>query len=286
VRLALARRSEPVAAYLIANYPAAPAWLRDALGPLPSADSASDLSIFVGDVFGWILLAMGAASVLYFTVFREKASDHYPDDASFAVKQVSADDGTFAGKIMGGGVDALITLPGVTRAADCDIMVAMDEIKVKALDGWHDVTVPIPEASHGLWKGDKWAMVGLGVQVVISWTHGLKHHPGFNPCAYQVICWFQSLGFQMGQLVPLHHERQLRPRHEHAEGETSPGGHDLVQLHHLQEGGVGGGEWGGWGGRWRWCERCGRWSWSWSCGGGWGGGWCWGGGWRWRWRGG
>lgn len=58
---------------------------------------------------------------------------------------------------MGGGVDVLVTLPGVVRAADCDIMVALHEVKVKALDGWHDVTVPIPEACRGNWRGTKWS---------------------------------------------------------------------------------------------------------------------------------
>lgn len=109
VRLALAQRSKPVVRWFIAKYPAAPAWVRVALGPLlpvrasaagagADADSAdsqyeSDLAVFVGDTVGWILLVMGAMSTLYFTVFRETPADHLPDDATVEVKQVPADDG-------------------------------------------------------------------------------------------------------------------------------------------------------------------------------------------------
>lgn len=104
VRLALARRSKPFVRWFIANYPAALAWVRAALGPLlpvsasaagAGADSQyeSDLAVFVGDTVGWILLVMGAMSTLYFTVFRDTPADHLPDDATVEVKQIPANDG-------------------------------------------------------------------------------------------------------------------------------------------------------------------------------------------------
>ena len=38
------------------------------------------------------------------------------------------------------------------------VTVALHEVKVKSLDGWHDVTVPIPEESRGTWQGTQWDM--------------------------------------------------------------------------------------------------------------------------------
>jgi hypothetical protein len=74
---------------------------------------------------------MGAVFVLYLAVFRERATDRLPDDATVEVEQVPADDGTFLGKVMGGGVDLRVTLPGVIASRDCNIMVALDEVKVR-----------------------------------------------------------------------------------------------------------------------------------------------------------
>ena len=146
VRLVLARHSRPLASYLIAAYPAAPPWVRRGLGPLSTVDEA-DMAVIVGDVAGWCLLALGAVSTLYFAVFRAHASDATPDEASFVVQHVPSNDGTFAGEAMGGGVDVKITLPGVTTAAQCEVLVKLDEVKVSALEGWHEVTVPVPKAA-------------------------------------------------------------------------------------------------------------------------------------------
>jgi HAMP domain-containing protein len=130
VRLALARLSAPVATRLLAHYPAAPRWVIGVLGPL-SSDHQAELAVIVGDTLGWTLLAMGAVFVLYLAVFRERATDRLPDDATVEVEQVPADDGTFLGKVMGGGVDLRVTLPGVIASRDCNIMVALDEVKVR-----------------------------------------------------------------------------------------------------------------------------------------------------------
>lgn len=62
---------------------------------------------------------------------------------------------------MGGGVDVVVRLPEVRRAAQCDILVGEDEVKVNALEGYHDVTVSIPpEAKGSAWiqGSDVWVM--------------------------------------------------------------------------------------------------------------------------------
>ena len=52
-------------------------------------------------------------------------------------------------------------LAEVKRAAQCDILVGEDEVKVRALEGYHDVTVSIPpEAKGSAWRrgSDAWVM--------------------------------------------------------------------------------------------------------------------------------
>ena len=54
-----------------------------------------------------------------------------------------------------------MTLPEVKRARECDILVGEDEVKVRALEGFHDVTVAIPpEAKGSSWRAgsDAWVM--------------------------------------------------------------------------------------------------------------------------------
>ena len=119
------------------------------------------VSAILGDAafaFGLVSLA---ATVLYVGLLRPAAGDHLPDDAETSVKHVPANDGTFTGGVVGGGCDVIVKLPGVRRAAECDILVSEEEVKVKALDGYHDVSVKVPpEAKGEQWKKgtDAWIM--------------------------------------------------------------------------------------------------------------------------------
>jgi hypothetical protein len=127
-----------------------------------SGNHLEDFSAVLGDLF---LLAAGGVvvlSILYFVAFRSRPGDALPDEAEYRVKHVPANDGTFLGAAVGGGLDAFIKLPEVKRAAECDILVSEDAIKVKALaEDYHDVTVAIPPEAKGRhWKPsvDAWIM--------------------------------------------------------------------------------------------------------------------------------
>ena len=53
--------------------------------------------------------------------WRAHPSDDVPEEAKFELVQVPSRDGTFMGGVMGGGVDVMITLPGVTKAGWCKL---------------------------------------------------------------------------------------------------------------------------------------------------------------------
>ena len=126
-----------------------------------NAKVTDEAAALLGDLFGLLVLLLGTTSVSYFVIFRTRPGDSIPDEFSFKVKHVPANDGTFIGNAVGGGMDVLITLPDVKKAAECEILVSEELIKVKALDGFHDVTIHIPpEAKGNGWKQnvDAWIM--------------------------------------------------------------------------------------------------------------------------------
>jgi hypothetical protein len=154
-RLALATHAKPLAERIVAKYPSFPPWVKDTLGKVEFPhESADDVSIWVGDLLGYVLGAMGIVSVLYWTVFRKTWVDDLPDEASFDLKHVPAGDGTIVGQAIGGGADIKIVLPSVTSAADCDILVSDDKVLVNAYkmdDGtyYHEVKVRVPKECRG-----------------------------------------------------------------------------------------------------------------------------------------
>ena len=124
-------------------------------------ESAKALGAALGDAFVVLVVSCGVAPTMYFAVFRARQGDALPDEATVAIKHVPANDGTFLGSHAGGGVDVVVTLPEVKRARECDILVGEDEVKVRALEGYHDVTVAIPpEAKGSEWRrgSDAWVM--------------------------------------------------------------------------------------------------------------------------------
>jgi hypothetical protein len=166
-RLALATHAKPLAERIVAKYPSFPPWVKETLGKVEFPhESADDVSIWVGDLLGYVLGAMGIVSVLYWTVFRKTWVDDLPDEASFDLKHVPAGDGTIVGQAIGGGADIKIVLPSVTSAADCDILVSDDKVLVNAYkmdDGtyYHEVKVRVPKECRGFgWQDgvDKWDM--------------------------------------------------------------------------------------------------------------------------------
>ena len=173
-RAALAEMARPAAAAFVAKYPesaeratnAAAAFGSSFGSAFGSSFGSSDISVDrVSAILGDAAFAFGlvslAATVLYVGLLRPAAGDHLPDDAETSVKHVPANDGTFTGGVVGGGCDVIVKLPGVRRAAECDILVSEEEVKVKALDGYHDVSVKVPpEAKGEQWKKgtDAWIM--------------------------------------------------------------------------------------------------------------------------------
>ena len=190
-RAALAEMARPAAAELVAKYPewaeratdaaaaassafgfafgssaSASAAASDEEGKETTTSSASSVDVdHVSAILGDALLACGATSfaaiVLYVGLLRPSPGDHLPDEAEASVKHVPANDGSFTGRVVGGGCDVIVKLPGVRRAAECDILVSEEEVKVKALDGYHDVSVKVPpEAKGEQWKKgtDAWVM--------------------------------------------------------------------------------------------------------------------------------
>ena len=177
VRFAVSREAVPVAAFLMETFPgkaekalvaAAKALRRVGFvgyDDLAKTQSAKDFGLVLGDAFLALALTCGVVPALYFVVFRARPGDARPDEATVEIKHVPANDGTFlgghAGGPGGGGVDVVVTLPEVKRARECDILVGEDEVKVRALEGFHDVTVAIPpEAKGSSWRAgsDAWVM--------------------------------------------------------------------------------------------------------------------------------
>ena len=173
VRLAVSREAVPVAAVLIETFPGkaekalvAVAKALRCVGfvgydDLAKVQSAKDFGLVLGDAFLALALSCGLVPALYFVVFRARPGDTRPDEATVEIKHVPANDGTFLGSHVGGGVDVVVTLPEVKRARECDILVGEDEVKVRALEGFHDVTVAIPpEAKGSSWRAgsDAWVM--------------------------------------------------------------------------------------------------------------------------------
>ena len=173
VRLAVSREAVPVAAFLMETFPgkaekalvaAAKALRRVGFvgyDDLAKVQSAKDFGLVLGDAFLALALSCGLVPALYFVVFRARPGDTRPDEATVEIKHVPANDGTFLGSHVGGGVDVVVTLPEVKRARECDILVGEDEVKVRALEGFHDVTVAIPpEAKGSSWRAgsDAWVM--------------------------------------------------------------------------------------------------------------------------------
>ena len=173
VRLAVSREAVPVAAVLIETFPGkaekALVSVAKALrcvgfvgyDDLAKVQSAKDFGLVLGDAFLALALSCGLVPALYFVVFRARPGDTRPDEATVEIKHVPANDGTFLGSHVGGGVDVVVTLPEVKRARECDILVGEDEVKVRALEGFHDVTVAIPpEAKGSSWRAgsDAWVM--------------------------------------------------------------------------------------------------------------------------------
>ena len=173
VRLAVSREAVPVAAVLIETFPGkaekalvAVAKALKCVGfvgydDLAKVQSAKDFGLVLGDAFLALALSCGLVPALYFVVFRARPGDTRPDEATVEIKHVPANDGTFLGSHVGGGVDVVVTLPEVKRARECDILVGEDEVKVRALEGFHDVTVAIPpEAKGSSWRAgsDAWVM--------------------------------------------------------------------------------------------------------------------------------
>ena len=173
VRFAVSREAVPVAAFLMETFPgkaekalvaAAKALRRVGFvgyDDLAKTQSAKDFGLVLGDAFLALALTCGVVPALYFVVFRARPGDARPDEATVEIKHVPANDGTFLGSHAGGGVDVVVTLPEVKRARECDILVGEDEVKVRALEGFHDVTVAIPpEAKGSSWRAgsDAWVM--------------------------------------------------------------------------------------------------------------------------------
>ena len=173
VRLAVSREAVPVAAVLIETFPGkaekalvAVAKALRCVGfvgydDLAKVQSAKDFGLVLGDAFLALALSCGLVPALYFVVFRARPGDTRPDEATVEIKHVPANDGTFLGSHVGGGADVVVTLPEVKRARECDILVGEDEVKVRALEGFHDVTVAIPpEAKGSSWRAgsDAWVM--------------------------------------------------------------------------------------------------------------------------------
>ena len=173
VRLAVSREAVPVAAVLIETFPGkaekalvAVAKALKCVGfvgydDLAKVQSAKDFGLVLGDAFLALALSCGLVPALYFVVFRARPGDTRPDEATVEIKHVPANDGTFLGSHVGGGADVVVTLPEVKRARECDILVGEDEVKVRALEGFHDVTVAIPpEAKGSSWRAgsDAWVM--------------------------------------------------------------------------------------------------------------------------------
>ena len=172
-RLAVRREAVPVARTLLERFPgttekalAAVAKALRLVGfagyeDLAKLASAEDFGSVLGDAFVALAVSCGVAPALYFAVFRSRPGDALPNEAEVKVKHVPANDGTFLGRHVGGGVDVVVTLPEVKRARECDILVGEDEVKVRALEGYHDVTVSIPpEAKGPEWRrgSDAWVM--------------------------------------------------------------------------------------------------------------------------------
>ena len=172
-RLAVRREAVPVARTLLERFPgttekalAAVAKALRLVGfagyeDLAKLASAEDFGSVLGDAFIALAVSCGVAPALYFAVFRSRPGDALPNEAEVKVKHVPANDGTFLGRHVGGGVDVVVTLPEVKRARECDILVGEDEVKVRALEGFHDVTVAIPpEAKGSSWRAgsDAWVM--------------------------------------------------------------------------------------------------------------------------------
>lgn len=174
VRVAVSKKATSVAELLIAKFPGkterALASVAKALRLVgfvgyedleTSLRDARDFGMVLGDFFLASVFVCGVLPVLYFVVFRVRPGDALPNEAEYKIKHVPANDGTFLGAHMGGGVDVVVRLPEVKRAAQCDILVGEDEVKVNALEGYHDVTVSIPpEAKGSEWiqGSDVWVM--------------------------------------------------------------------------------------------------------------------------------
>ena len=174
VRVAVSKKATSVAELLLAKFPGkterALASVAKALRLVgfvgyedleTSLRDARDFGMVLGDFFLVCVFVCGVLPVLYFVVFRVRPGDALPNEAEYKIKHLPANDGTFLGGHMGGGVDVVVRLPEVKRAAQCDILVGEDEVKVNALEGYHDVTVSIPpEAKGSEWiqGSDVWVM--------------------------------------------------------------------------------------------------------------------------------
>ena len=174
VRVAVSKKATSVAELLLAKFPgkteralASVAKALRSVGFVGYEDlettlrDARDFGMVLGDFFLASVFVCGVLPFLYFVVFRVRPGDALPNEAEYKIKHVPANDGTFLGAHMGGGVDVVVRLPEVRRAAQCDILVGEDEVKVNALEGYHDVTVSIPpEAKGSAWiqGSDVWVM--------------------------------------------------------------------------------------------------------------------------------
>jgi hypothetical protein len=174
VRVAVSKKATSVAELLLAKFPgkteralASVAKALRLVGFVGYEDlettlrDARDFGMVLGDFFLASVFVCGVLPFLYFVVFRVRPGDALPNEAEYKIKHVPANDGTFLGGHMGGGVDVVVRLPEVRRAAQCDILVGEDEVKVNALEGYHDVTVSIPpEAKGSEWiqGSDVWVM--------------------------------------------------------------------------------------------------------------------------------
>ncbi len=174
VRVAVSKKATSVAELLLAKFPgkteralASVAKALRSVGFVGYEDlettlrDARDFGMVLGDFFLASVFVCGVLPFLYFVVFRVRPGDALPNEAEYKIKHVPANDGTFLGGHVGGGVDVVVRLPEVRRAAQCDILVGEDEVKVNALEGYHDVTVSIPpEAKGSEWiqGSDVWVM--------------------------------------------------------------------------------------------------------------------------------
>ena len=183
-RVELGRRAKPIAKELLTKYPheattvaikasKALGWLGLGTYKLtqltdlgdskttPSKQLIDDAALLLGDCFGLAVVFLGVVSVSYFVIFRTRPGDSIPDECTFKIKHVPSNDGSFLGNAVGGGVDVRVLLPGVKKAAECDILVSDEQIKVSAMDGYHGVTIGIPpEAKGSSWVNgkDQWVM--------------------------------------------------------------------------------------------------------------------------------